>query len=302
MFFRRRKLILRVFAGLGNQQFQYAYAKILAIKFNRELVLDTSYFLKRYHPIKRQGYFYPYKLGYFDLNEKKTSWLSREIIGIINYRSIIQRLYKNIQSHPILRDFLPALHLQNEPIDEKLFSSNNDIVISGYFQISSFFYEFQENMGAWFMLKAISSSSNKGYLDMARQSNSVSIHIRRTDYTTNGFYKMPTLDYYRLALDFIKKSRGVSAVLVFSDDIQWVKQNLGFVSSPIFINNQGPDFEHQFIMSCCHHNIIANSTFSWWAAMMNRNIDKIVCSPKDWFNGVETNSIIFIPDAWKFID
>ena len=96
MFFRKRRLILRVFAGLGNQQFQYAYAKALAIKFNRELILDTSYFLRRYHPIKSQGYLYPYKLDFFNLNEKKTPFFLRELIGIINFRPITQKIYEKV--------------------------------------------------------------------------------------------------------------------------------------------------------------------------------------------------------------
>lgn len=298
MFFKKKRLILRVFAGLGNQQFQYAYAKTLAIKFNRRLILDTSYFLRRYHPIKSQGYLYPYKLDHFYLSEKKTSWFLREMIGIINFRPIMQASYKKIQSILWLKNFLPFLHVQDDIIDEKLFFSNRDIILCGYFQNNIFFNEFQQSMQHWFLLKSIISEKNKKYLHVANQANSVSIHVRRADYVANNFYIGLTLEYYRLTIDFINKNQKISVILIFSDDLQWAKQNLNFAQNTVFIEEHGPDFEHQYIMSMCHHNVIANSTFSWWAAMLNKHHDKIVCTPLNWFCDVKTEEIIFTPSAW----
>ena len=103
LFSQKRRLILRVFGGLGNQQFQYAYAKSLADKYNRQLILDTSNFLKFYHPIRSQGYYYPYKLDLFLPQQLKTGFMCQQFVGLINFRPIIQKIYKYFQDLPFFR-------------------------------------------------------------------------------------------------------------------------------------------------------------------------------------------------------
>ena len=99
------QITLRVFAGLGNQQFQYAFAKALSLKYQKDLVLDRSYFLHRYHPIKMQGFYYPYKLDKFDLDERETFGIAKEMVGLLCYFNKAQKIYQIVQRLPFLNKF-----------------------------------------------------------------------------------------------------------------------------------------------------------------------------------------------------
>jgi len=298
LFFKKRRLILRVFAGLGNQQFQYAYAKSMALKTKRKLILDASYFLPRYHPIKHQGFFYPYKLDLFGVKEKKTGILTRELVGLMNRHPLIQKLYLKIQTLPIFSFFLPLLVMDSESIENQCFSTQRDIVISGYFQKGEGLEKYSEQFLNWIHASFEISEQNRKFEAMAKLENSVSVHARRGDYLKAGIYQILGLDYYQKALEKIREKVSVSHILIFSDDIQWAKENLKFDVPCTYVDSDGPDYEHQYLMSLCGHNIIANSTFSWWAAMMNKNSNKVICSPRDWFTHVKTEELIFVPMQW----
>ena len=127
------------------------------------------------------------------------------------------------------------------------------------------------------------------------------MHVRRGDYIGRSFYEQVMPDYYRLSLEKIRKIDPVDHVLIFSDDINWAKKSLHFDVATTFVDTSGPDHEHQYLMSLCDHNIIANSTFSWWAAMANQNTNKLICSPEKWFSTVDSSSIVYLPEGWIFL-
>lgn len=299
------KIYLRVFAGLGNQQFQYAFAKSLALKYNKELILDNSYFLARYHPIKAQGFIYPYKLELYDIFEKSTNIFQRELVGLINRFSKGQKLYQFIQKLPILNNILPCLITQDN-FDESIFAKNKNVILSGYFQKYSFFNEFGEIIQNNLTYKEDLQKDNKAYLMQIQNKNSISIHIRRGDYIekqniANNFARV-TPQYFKNAIKYIDSLKKIEQLVIFSDDIQWVKDSLVFDYPSIYIENDGPDYEHQFLMSQCTHNIISNSTFSWWASWLNSNEEKIVCVPKQWFAKEDRKNDIYISKNWIRIE
>ena len=117
------------------------------------------------------------------------------------------------------------------------------------------------------------------------------MHIRRTDYvTSNGYHPVQSLDYYQNAIDLIGD---YDNLYIFSDDINWCKDNLKFKNMIFRYGNS--DIEDLFLMSMCANNIIANSTFSWWAAWLNERPDKRVISPSKWLGeqtNLNTNDII----------
>jgi hypothetical protein len=124
---------------------------------------------------------------------------------------------------------------------------------------------------------------------------SVSLHVRRTDYvTSNGYHPVQTLEYYSKGLEIIGN---YDQLLVFSDDINWCKENLKY-DNILFIENQD-NIEDLWLMSLCDHNIIANSSFSWWGAWLNQNQNKIVITPNNWFGPqANLNELNMIPDNW----
>ena len=125
--------------------------------------------------------------------------------------------------------------------------------------------------------------------------NNISIHIRRTDYvTSNGYHPVQSIEYYKQAIEIIGD---YDNIFVFSDDINWCKENLKF-DNMIFVDGND-DVEDMWLMSICNHNVIANSSFSWWGAWLNNNPDKKVIAPNNWFGSqTNLNTNDLIPNTW----
>ena len=147
------------------------------------------------------------------------------------------------------------------------------------------------------------SEETKDYLQLIEDTNSVSLHIRRGDYAenfkTNKFHGLIDLSYYVKAIEFISRNLLNPCFFIFSDDIEWCKLNLNFIPNAIFIENSHHSVIDLHIMSRCKSNIIANSTFSWWAATLNENPNKIVIAPIKWFALSAPNNLQLIPSTWK---
>ena len=131
------------------------------------------------------------------------------------------------------------------------------------------------------------------------ETNSISIHVRRGDYLKNPqYFDICNTVYYRKAIGLIKEKTDNARFYVFSDDIQWVKENLELPQNTVYVNwNMKTDsWQDMCLMSHCRHHIIANSTFSWWGAWLNKNEKKIVICPK-MFSRTE-NLVNVMPDEW----
>lgn len=146
------------------------------------------------------------------------------------------------------------------------------------------------------------SDATRRMAEQMQQCNSVSIHVRRGDYM-NGYYynllgKVCDLEYYQRAIEEIKKHVEFPRFFIFSDDKEYVAKSL-LLEDAVYVDfNSGTDsWQDMYLMSQCNHNIIANSTFSWWGAWLNTHPDKIVVAPPRWFNDMEHDDII--PPEWK---
>ncbi|WP_207536415.1 alpha-1,2-fucosyltransferase [Desertivirga arenae] len=146
---------------------------------------------------------------------------------------------------------------------------------------------------------------NIGHVNEIRGSNSVSIHVRRGDYLNNEnaslFGGVCTLEYFMRAIQLIKSEIDRPHFFVFSNDMKWVKENL-LLDKVTYVTNNKDDnsWKDMYLMSICKHNIISNSTFSWWAAWLNNYDAKIVISPSK-FLATDT-STDFYPESWTRID
>lgn len=151
----------------------------------------------------------------------------------------------------------------------------------------------------------------KGYLEDIRSCCSISLHIRRTDYLSNPYLSPPPLEYYlRSMAEMEGRLRAAGApqeslrYFIFSDDIEWARQNLrpALPHVHVDINDGGTGYFDLELMRNCRHHIIANSTFSWWAAWLNEHAEKIVIAPRIWFNREEGDRYhtddALIPGSW----
>jgi hypothetical protein len=188
--------------------------------------------------------------------------------------------------------------------DPAFFDIGRNVNIFGYFQSEKYFKFIRKDILNIFKFKG---ASDPNYLEVVRKiqaSNSVSVHIRRGDYvlnkTANAFHGVLSIAYYKKALNHIKANVAKPKIFLFSDDPEWVRKNFSFIGRFDLVDfNRGElSYRDMELMSLCKHNIIANSSFSWWGAWLNLNKDKIVIAPKKWLRDESVPLNDIIPESW----
>ncbi len=299
-------LIARITGGIGNQLFQYAFVRSLSIKLNHKFKLDLSWY-HNYHKYEEESN--PnaatkrtYLLDKFNVKENILNPLFLSISYRLNNNSFLKRVKK----YPVLNHFTYSTITESE-FDINKIQNLKNVYLSGVWQMDDLFEEYRNLIKEEFILKNKLSVENKSFLNKIKQSNSIAIHIRRGDLLSRpaavADQPYSTDKYYYDGVNIMKEKLKNPELFVFSDDIDWVNNNLKFVLPTTFIDNNGPDYEHFNLICNCKHQIIANSTFSWWAAWLNNYQGKIIISPKWWYRDpVKNGSIIRIPQDWTILE
>lgn len=284
--------------GLGNQMFQYAFARTLSIKHNTSLVLNTSY-LQSKLPISKLVTQMKYELDIFNINAKVEAnfFSSKYLYPLSKTEYFFRKKLNEIK--------LNTIHETQFSFQKELFISSDNSFVIGNFQSEKYFEIINDLLRKEFTFKQALTGTNADWKNKILSSNSVSIHIRRGDYISlkqnqNKFNTTP-ISYYNTAIDLIKSKTNNPVFFIFSDDIDWAKENIKTNDETYFVaNNNTPQTSYidMQLMSVCKHNIITNSTFSWWAAWLNNNPNKIVIAPSQWFTYVSINSQDIIPQEW----
>lgn len=286
---KKGQLIVKFNGGLGNQMFQWAFGYALEKSTGVKTFFDMSFFEKKYAR--------PYELDIFNLRARfvEDFWLKLKL-------KILWKMRKNLKGKPFW-----GLNYYNEPhfeFDKRAFRIKPNTFIEGFFQSEKYFDEYENEIREAFTFKIKPEKFNQYLIEQMKESNSVSVHIRRGDYVEKKRYQQAyatcSLDYYKRGVEFIAQKHENPKLFVFSDDIQWVKANWNLPYETVFVDNNSGDksFEDMRLMSNCKHNIIANSSFSWWGAWLNKNEQKIVIAPKKWFNDEKVNQEDVIPETW----
>jgi len=297
-------IIIKAYGGLGNQMFQYAFGRALSLKYNREMFIDKSYFNKENYPFHTHPY-YPYKLDIYNIENDFVSPNISKFINIVKRKRLFH-VINPIIGRLNLYKFIPEYFPEDNFSIAKLKNSKNAF-LEGYWQKYSIIEEFRDIIIINLTLKKEISKVNKEILNKIDSLNSISIHIRQGDYITNptfnAYYEICPMKYYEDAMDYIAMQVDNPVFFIFSDSIDWVKNNMHFKYLIIYVDNKGPDHEDLYLMSKCKHNIIANSSFSWWGAWLNENPDKIVIAPKKWFKDPIKNNETkdLLPNSWIII-
>jgi hypothetical protein len=289
----RLMVIVQLSGGLGNQLFQYATGFAMAKKNQSLLKLDLSSF-SNYHLRK-------YELKHYAIS----AGTIKPFPGFV-YKSA-NKLLPVVLRNKIT--FLPpyGLRIINESsyhVDSTPYQNKHGIFLEGYWQSEKYFNDYRITLCREFKLKYPFTGRNAELADILPSENSVSIHIRRGDYISNHvnkkIYSECTTEYYHHAISFMSKKVDNPIFYIFSDDIAWSKNNLrpDFPTSYIEHNNTDQGHLDLRLMSLCKHNIIANSSFSWWGAWLNENPGKIVIAPAKWYNDPTLRSDDLIPENW----
>jgi len=278
-------IIVRLSGGLGNQMFQYAFGRNLALLRGDELLLDIKNFGKIESETKRE-----YKLSVFNINEEIASNDEIKKVIVASFLDIVYRkLFKYDSSHL----------LERGGYDARYKKMHGDVYLDGYWQSGKYFAEYKDIIRNDFILKKKLSVEAEYILKQINNAKiSISLHVRAGDYFTDKRYlKMfgqYSICYYQKVIDFVMNNYGQCTFFVFSVDIDWVKNNLKLPSNTIYIN--GNDFEDMYLMSQCNDNIIANSSFSWWGAWLNKKSSKKVFYPMKWSDNCNVDDLI--PKEW----
>ena len=263
------EVIIKLDGRMGNQMFQWAFGRAYEAKKSVTPVFDDS----------RETL----KLGCFKLSEniktiKKPLWnkILRKTIPFRNLRNKITELKFNM---PHYEEQVMCLYQPD------LFDVKSPAYIFGYFQSEKYFEQIREQLLKDFQLIKPLNAANKNILEKIKTTNSVSIHFRRGDYLKSrvaaNFGNIGE-QYYHDAVKYISENTSEPITLfVFSDDINWIRKNVKFGHKTVYVNvNSGKQgyFDLE-LMKNCKHNIIANSSFSWWGGWLNENPDKIVVMP-----------------------
>jgi hypothetical protein len=271
--------------------FQYALAKSLQAS-GKNVTLDSSMlrydgnhaelslFPKIREEYKEADSYLIAKLG--DCNKSILHKVKRKIIG-----------YK--KTHVLEKDYA---------YNPSVFDMDN-VYLEGYWQSEKYFSNIESQIRSLYTFPEITDKSNLDLADKIKSCNSVSIHIRRGDYLSEKNAPMHgnicTKAYYDNAIKYISENVANPQFYIFTDDAEWARQQYkGEEYTIVDQNHADNSFRDMQLMSMCKHNIIANSSFSWWGAWLNPNKDKIVTAPPKWFNLADTPDIWC--DGWKVMD
>lgn len=293
-------VITQLLGGMGNQMFQYALGKHLALLNGSELKLDTSILLNwtpGKHAVNRG-----FDLDIFNLVPVFASAGEIKKYHTDGFPVMDKVIFK-------IREKLGANRMTKEKyfhFDPAVLEVKGDIYLAGTWQSYKYFEAIEAGIRKDFEFKLPLSEAAAALTQEIRDVNSVCLNVRRTDYVTvaatSSIMAPVSIDYYKKALQKMQELRGDFNVFVFSDDVEWCRNNLSFITQPVsFVdhNYAGKKFgDYLQLMKACKHYIIPNSTFAWWGAWLNEDVFKTVITPQAWFNDNTINTGDLIPDPW----
>jgi hypothetical protein len=271
-------IIVSFSGGLGNQLFQYSLVSAFKSK-GKHAVLDISYYTEN--------------TGVMDFQLADAFYISDRVIQNCRFDG---EFFRNLTMSPESKYYTiysePTIFEENEKRADLSLLSISGGILKGTFQ-SSAFYEIARNNGnGSFPFREVELPIIRQFDELAAEHTVVSVHMRRGDYLTERnqriYGKICTEKYYRDAMNYFRNNYENVVFLLFSDDMDYFKGKYGqrdCVCIDRSVVEEYQDWYDMYLMSKCDHNIIANSTFSWWGAMLNEHPDKKVIAPKKWVNG-----------------
>ena len=282
--------------GLGNQLFQYAAAKALAERKRERVYLDTGKLVENISGVTQRKY----QLGAFNISGKIAT---EKQLEKVRQTSITRKLHNKVLPYYKKKIYIEPFF----QFDKNFFKASSPVLLQGYWQSEKYFKHISGSIRHSLKVTAPLSAATRQMAAKIKSSNAVSIHIRRGDYVndpeTQKVHGSCGIDYYKKAISIIAEKFSSIHLFVFSDDINWAKENLPAGFPVEFADHTDADhaYEDLYLMSLCNHNIIANSSFSWWGAWLNNHAGKMVITPAKWFNEKEADTKDLFPEGWIVI-
>lgn len=282
-------IIVNLKGGLGNQLFQYAFGKSLANKYSTKLMLDNS--------------------SYYGKTEKREYWLSNfDIIFDGYYENFKDKRVKKISNLIKKINFFSKLKIYNEknfhfdPNIQFLNFDNYDYYFDGYWQSYKYFNQFISEIKIELKLENFINIEKK-LLEEICSKDSLSLHIRGGDYKIEPFFSFNGLlnfNYYNRAVRYFKKNFNINKIFIFTDDLDYsnvLAKNFDFDYNFVSFNKSQSVLEDFSLLSVSRNKVISNSTFAWWASILNSNSNVIY--PKEWFRITYNDTKDLFPTNWQ---
>ena len=286
-------VVVSLFGGLGNQLFQYAAGRAVAIRRDTQLRLDVTAF--EVYQLRRYG------LSHFNIHEE------------FAYTGPLARFFGHARNPQVrrLRRHLPYFWFRSvkeeQPylFDHGIFEAGRNVLLYGFWQNLRYFKGIAELLRREFTVRTPPDAENLFIADTIRSVDAVSVHVRRADYVTDAdtlkVHGVCSADYYHAAAREVAASVRDPHFFVFCDDPVWAQANLAFGHPTTFVTHNRADrnYEDLRLITLCKHHIIANSTFSWWGAWLGSNPQRIVIAPARWVNDDSIDTSGLFPEGWR---
>jgi hypothetical protein len=280
-------IIVKLQGGLGNQLFQYALGRRLAMTTGQELVLDHAFLRRR----EKAASYTPrdFELGIFEnisARHCRTGW-----------RRLAMALALKTKRFRRVAERSPRF-------DPSILKLRGPVYLDGFWQSEQYFEDIRAVLLRELAFHAPADYENRAYVNAIRSANAVAIHIRRGDYVSAAlpptYHDLSASGYYKAAMGVIGRTVIDPVYFVFSDDIPWVMQHVPIAAPHHFIghNTGKSSFNDLRLMSLCRHHIIANSSFSWWGAWLGGHPGKTVVAPQQWFLDPAMDTTDLLPHSW----
>jgi len=282
-------IFVKIYGGLGNQLYQYALGRALSVANSTLCKMD----LREFESYK----LHRYSLGHFNIQE----YLMEEDEFRCLDHPQKRRWYRR-------RGCIPIFHEKDFFYDPKISQLRQTAYLDGYWQSFKYFEGIRAVLLQEITVKYATSGDNAVWLQRIQDCESVALHVRRGDYAsepqTKAVHGLCSGEYYRQAYQKLLESLNRPVFFIFSDDPDWVRDEFHFIQNKHFIAGNPALFNYEDfrLMAACRHQIIANSSFSWWAAWINKNPSKIVHAPRKWFAKEEEGALPDrIPSDWVLL-
>lgn len=275
----------RISSGLGNQMFQYAAAFALSRRLGTELQMDTFLMYRNCGCTPRN-----FELDAFCIQFQKRL-RHRHFLSNKFLRNMANFTYKIFYKKKwYLEEHFYYLY------DSRIENAGKNCYLAGFFQSEKYFANCKDDVRKEFQFKKNLCGQNEKLMEKLQEQNTVALHIRRGDYVKERNIKLGlvcTPFYYENAIEYIQKHIPNLVFLIFSEDLEWVRANIKIPQPCHFIdwNLALPPSIDMQLMSLCKHQIISNSSYSWWASWLNNNPSKIIVAPDKWRTDVEETDI-----------
>ena len=288
-------IVVLISGGLGNQLFEIVAGLSLQTRLRHALIVDTRFMNEARQP---RRYVLPLLLGDF----RSTSRVEHFLIRVARWLAHRMRLVSFLRTNPLWSYVV-------DPDHEGAFSLLDDIrskfiILEGYWQALQPSEERIDLLRR--SLRSIEklSEAAQQLIRPLSSRTTLAVHIRRGDYVQDklafDFHGVCGKEYYDRAARLVEERRTVRSIYVFSDDIEWARENLQFELATTYVSSQKSltDVEEFLVMTHCHHFCISNSTYSWWAARLSSAPDKIVVAPARWFSFSAASAGPAMPSDW----